>query len=372
MFKLLIVYVVRLILKVFYVFPIKQNRIVFMAYHGKSFSCNPKYIYEYMACRYGDNFEYVWVLNKKQAEDKMIMVTNKSFKFFYYLLTAKVIVSNNGLGSYIPKRQKQFFINTWHGGGAYKRINVETGRVQDIITKIFSAQTDIHLSSSKKFTEVMSTSSQIEKSKFMECGMPRNDLLFGDTQYIECKVRKFYGLEAKKKIALYAPTYRGKMSKEYFENHLNIQMCLEALHKRFGGEWVFAFRSHYFIDKTLKFKECIDMSAYTDMQELLCAADVLITDYSSTIWDYSLTFKAGFLFVPDIEEYAIERSFYTNPETWAFPLARSNEELTELIRHFDDKKNRDKIIKHQDFLGNFELGRASQIVGDFIYDYCMN
>ena len=103
------------------------------------------------------------------------------------------------------------------------------------------------------------------------------------------------------------------------------------------------------------------------MQELLYACDVFITDYSSTIWDFSLTYKPGFLFVPDLDEYRKERSFYTDPGTWAFPLARNNDELCERIEQYNDESNRMKIDAHHKLLGNKETGHARELIAEKIY-----
>ena len=118
-------------------------------------------------------------------------------------------------------------------------------------------------------------------------------------------------------------------------------------------------RKHHFV-KSIHIEGCIDASDYPDMQELLYAADSFITDYSSTIWDYSLTYKPGFLFVPDLEEYTKDRSFYTDPETWAFPLARTNEELADLIRTYDAEESRKKIDRHHEHLKIKETGKATK------------
>lgn len=351
--------IVRSLLKILYVFPVKRNRIIFIAFHGKAFTCNPKYIYEELVKEYGEKYEYIWVLNDKKKEDEhMRVVKNKSLGFFFYVLTSKVIVSNNGLGTYIPKRKNQMFINTWHGGGAYKRVDIAD---KDAV-KIFSEQTDVFLSSCSKFTEVMSETLQIPKIKFLECGMPRNDLFFSTHKSIKEKVRQCYSLKSDEKLVLYAPTFRGNINAGYFENELNIEKCLDALEKRFGGKWRFAFRSHYFVNGNNAKENYIDMTNYDDMQELLYTADFFITDYSSTIWDYSLMNKPGCLFVPDIEEYAKDRNFYTDPDTWAFSLAKTNLELEKIILNYNINKGLEKIKIHQEILGIKETGRATKIV----------
>lgn len=118
-------------------------------------------------------------------------------------------------------------------------------------------------------------------------------------------------------------------------------------------------RKHHFV-KSIHTEGCIDVSDYPDMQELLYAADSFITGLFVNNLDYSLTYKPGFLFVPDLDEYTKDRSFYTDPETWAFPLARTNEELVELIKTYDTEESRKKIDQHHEHLQIKETGKATE------------
>jgi len=307
----------------------------------------------------------IWVLNSAEAAKAEELkgarvVRHKSIQFFYYLMTSKVVISNNGVGSFYPKRKNQIVVNTWHGGGAYKRVGIETGKTEKKIALLISKQTDIFVSSSKMFTDVMTGSAMVPKTRFLSVGMPRNDIFFHDYSDIAIKVRQYYGISSDTKIILYAPTYRGDMHKEYFKNQMDIINIQKTIEERFGGTWVFAIRMHYFLSAQLNVDNAIDMSEYQDMQELLCAADVFITDYSSTIWDYSFLRKPGFLFVPDLKEYEKERTFYTEPRTWPFELATSNSDMVDIIKNFDQGEMLQKINKHHQIFGNYENGDASK------------
>ena len=90
------------------------------------------------------------------------------------------------------------------------------------------------------------------------------------------------------------------------------------------------------------------------MQELLYITDILITDYSSSMWDFSLTERPVFLFAPDIDSYDVERGFYTNPYSWPFSIAKSNKMLLDQIRTFDLSEYKNKVHKHQQDLGSYE------------------
>ena len=371
--KLIIIYVCRVFLRLFWFIPIKKTRIYFSADRGTGIRCNPFYIFRYMQKHYGAKYEYIWEYDGTSKIKDIICVRPRSLKNVYYQLTSKVLISNDGFGSFLPKRKNQLFINTWHGGGAYKKSGIDfitdQHSVDLKINQICGKQTDIFISGCEKFSDVMSVAKMVSRNRFWEIGMPRNDFLIkGTEENISGKVRKYFDIDEEKKIVLFAPTYRGEEKTARFHSEIDVEKCVGALKKRFGGEWVFLMRKHHFV-KTIEYKGCINASEYPNMQELLYATDVFITDYSSTICDYSLTFKPGFLFTPDLKAYECERSFYTLPQTWAFPIALTNEELEKEILDYDIDKAKEKILKHQEALGNKETGNAAELICDKIINY---
>ena len=388
--------IVRGCMKVFYIIPIRNNRIIFNSQKGTQFACSPRYIYEYLNEKFGGQLQYVWCLQNPpvtlKKNNRVKCVPYNSLAYFYYQMTSKVIVANIPSPCYVPRRKKQFMIDTWHGGGAYKRIGMSVPKQESLSKspkKVISASdtsdnakwemykayynaldTNLFLSSSKKFTDVMYNSQMLPKEAYWEIGMPRNDVFFGDYSSISEKAKKKLGIESRKKVILFAPTYRGNVKHQQYKMNLNIQMCLDAAKERWGGEWVFVFRMHIHsdsLDKDRIPENAVNASKYDEMQELLCMADVLITDYSSSQWDFALTKKPGFLFTPDLDYYTNEdRGFYTPIDDWAFPYAKTNEELVSLIRDFDEKKNFQKVQRHLDLLGSCENGHATEKVCDII------
>ncbi|MCM1160423.1 MAG: CDP-glycerol glycerophosphotransferase family protein [Roseburia sp.] len=375
---------IRMLLSIFWLFPIVKKRVVFVCHYGKAYACNPKYVYEALRETYGEKLQYIWVLNKRHEEldGQAIQVKNKSLAFFYYMLTARVIVGNNALGSYLPKRKSQCFINTWHGGGAYKRVHfdVAASNADRKIYEIFAKQTDCHLSSSKMFTDCMAGSTKVPKERFMEIGMPRNDCLIqsyralqgGEKEAQEAKrlslLKKLQIPESlwKNRFVLYAPTFRGDANHGHFENSMDVKAVLQSLQKRFGGEWTMLFRGHYKVPE-MEIEQSIGVTDYEDMQEILLCADVLITDFSSVMWDYMFLQRPGFLYFPDMNGWQQEGAFYTRIEDWPFEAAASNEELCEKISGYDEKKAMNKIENHKEALGNVEDGQACEKLVAYIY-----
>ena len=162
-------------------------------------------------------------------------------------------------------------------------------------------------------------------------------------------------------VALYAPTYRGKRA---FRNYTNIdfpyQDFLSILRNRFGKKSVILKRAHPGgrIPATA-ISGVLDVTDYPDMQELLCAADLLITDYSSSIWDFALLGRPCLLYMPDLEEYIAERGLYTLPEEWPGIICKDEKELLDTAASFDMEECRQRALRHLEMLGSYEKGTAT-------------
>lgn len=371
------IYVTRAALKILYLFPVDKKKIFFSSYEGMQFSCNPKYLYEYLREKQGSKLKYVYEYNRAELPEALkkdvAVVTHNSPRYFLEVMTSGVIVTNSGITAKIPLRKSQFHLNTWHGGGAYKKVGMDIASEMNgsgnLFIKISQAQTSAFLSSSRRFTEVMESAAGLMPEKFLPFGMPRNDMLLQGGNEKKCSlIRQKYGFSPEERLVLYAPTYRGKAGYRdaSCENHLDGQMVLEALKKRFGGRWRLLYRGHYFQHTFAVKEDQTDVSDYPDMQELLALADVLITDYSSSIWDFSFTKKPGFLFVPDLESYKNERTFYTPVEQWPYKAAVTNEELCQIILDYDEAVQRERCRKHHEALGNYEKGTATEQTAELL------
>lgn len=346
----------------FKLFPIKQNRILFSAYEGREFSCNPRAMYEYLKTL-DEKLEFVWCINDfSKIEDNVVKVRRRSLKYWYYAQTSKYLFKNWGFDSSL-KRKGTVWIDTWHGGGAFKRINWKMNmNAWFEKSKHKSADvTDIYVSSSKKFTEIQSKDDFVSEKKFVPTGMPRNDVLFNPekVKMMSERARKFFNLNEDDFVVLYAPTYRGlEDTKEY-----DLDFDFASAHKRFeelsGKNVKFLFRAHRSMlhQNAVNKDFIIDATNYPDMQDLLCAADFLITDYSSSMWDYSLLKKPAALFMPDLKKYQSERGFYTPIETWPYRFYETNEDF---VKNITLQADVEKIENYQKLLGSYETGHACE------------
>lgn len=284
----------------------------------------------------------------------------------------------------MPLRSSQFVIDTWHGGGAYKQLGIHCYEDTPVFRKdlhLSAEQYDLFLSTNRRFTEVISEAFCIPEEVFWEIGMPRNDLLADynseEAQQKRAAVREELGLDHEDRLVLFAPTYR-KVDDNYFKESISIpygiapaRVC-NALRERFGGNWVFGYRMHPCVVNQDGFHAdgSINLSNYEDMQDLLLAADVMVNDFSSSMWDFMLTGKPSFLFAVDLDHYIETTKVYTPVSEWPFPSARDNDALECNILTFDGEAYRAKVTSHYNDLGGCETGCATEKIGKKILEIC--
>lgn len=354
-------------------FKIKNNRILLNSFNGKQYSCNPKYIAEYLLKNNKKKYEIIYVINNNLIEvpKKVIKIKFFSFKHFYYYFSSKILISNIGAKTIFKKRKNQFRIETWHGGGAYKKTDLAIDNSSYRIYKEIIVGNDVnfYISSCKKFTQIMSEVQKVKKSKFIEYGMPRNDIFFDKIQkkIANRKIREKYCLKNFCKVILYAPTWRDDGRSLEVKDIYEVVRYLNKISKE---KHILLCRAHHSGKLVNKFNEenIINVTDYPDMQELLCAADILITDYSSCMWDFSLMYKPCFIYATDIDQYKQERDFYTPMSEWPFPIATNTDELINNILNFNQKEYVQKVKQHHKDLGSFEDGHACERVCKLIED----
>ena len=371
--KIILFYFLRESLSLISLFlKIKDNRILFTSFNGKQYSCNPKYITEYLLKRNENKYEIIWVLNNKTSLFNSSIKTVKymSIEYVYYYFTSKMIITNMGFKSIFKKPKHQYRIETWHGGGAYKKADLDIfcNEFIKFRYKTVGKELDYYISSCKAFTKVVSNAQAISENKFLNFGMPRNDIFFYKENVEKANeiVRKKYNLNNDECIILYAPTWRDD-SREII-NEISELKVLDAFKKMTNKKLKLLIRAHYHTKHYVLDNNCIDVTAYPDMQELLCAADILITDYSSCMWDFSLMYKPCFIYATDIDQYKQDRDFYTPMSEWPFPIATNTDELINNIVNFNEEEYIEKVKKHHQALGSYEDGHACERVCKLIED----
>lgn len=346
----------------FRLFPIRRRRVLLQTFQGE-YCCNPKYVTEALAgC---DGVELVWALSGEadagEVPAGVKIVRKNSLRHCLAAATAKVWLEN-GLNlvrsPYIRKRRGQVYFQPLHGSLGLKRQGLAGADVRAKADSI----TDYCISNSAFEDEVYRTS-YWPTTEILRYGHPRNDVFFKSTDdkaRITRRVRKALGVPENARLALYAPTFRSDGDVSCLD--LDPVMLRSALERRFGGDWMVLFRLHKrdAARHGAPPGSWVDASGIPDMQELMVACDVGITDYSSWICDYVLGDGYGFIYATDVEKYAENPGFYYPLETTPFPVARSNGELAAAIAGFDPVKYlqaKKEFIKSK---GCVDDGHASQ------------
>ena len=344
--KYMIIKIIICLLKFFWIIPIKKNRILFFSFGGKQYSDNPKYICENLDIL-AKKQEIIWAFKENSLYYKSIKkyktVKYLSLKFFFFFITSKIIITNDFVPSFLPVRKKQVLLNTWHGGSPLKTVGLmqeDTSYYDKLFFKIHNKKYSAFLSSSKFMTEDVFKKSLAYSGEILEFGMPRNAILLSEHEQVIKQVYDELNFSKNKEvgIVLYAPTFRGTTSDTSFlpeAEQFSINNILTTLNKKFDKKFIFLFRAHHTMKVNIDSKYCINVTDYPDMQELLCASDILITDYSSCMGDMALTKKPIFLYTPDLDDYIKDRGFYWDIHSLPFPISKTEEEFLKNIKDFN-------------------------------------
>lgn len=360
--------------------PIENNKIIFRTFNG-GYNCNPKYIAEEII-KQNLPYKLVWVVNKNILNfiddfprDRIKLVMSGTAEEVRETSTAKIIIDNERRINYIKrgifKKDEQIYIQTFHGSLGIKKTGIDRNDVSKSalrLCKIDSEQID-YLVSNSAYTTNFFKSMFWNNGAVIECGHPRNDIFFKNNNEIRKKVYKYFNLPENKKIMMYAPTLRE--DRDFSCYSLDLEKTIQAITSKFGGDWVVITRLHpLLINRRDDFipvgSNIIDGTQYSDMQELLASVDLLITDYSSSIYDFVLSYKPGFIFATDIKKYDNDRGLYYPLTSTPFPVATNNEEMVKNIQNFNYDKYKSDVTEFLKGKGVVESGKASEKIVELI------
>ena len=327
--------------------PINNKRIMFESFSGDFYSDSPKYIYEYLYKHYGDEFEYVWVINDKKTEIPGNPITTKRFSLKYHKLmaTSKYWVVNTRQAGRLVKRPQQVLLSTWHGT-PLKKLGFDMGNIyiQNPRTKESyihdSSAWDYFISPNRFSTEIFRRAFAYE-GEILETGYPRNDILFNADESKINQIKEKLNLPDDKKVILYAPTWRDDDSYDIGKVKFKLKLDLEKLEKAISDEYIVLVRNHYLItdsdvDDYKHF--AVDVSHYDDIAELYLITDVLITDYSSVFFDFANLRRPMLFYMYDLERYEEElRGFYIDIYNEVpGPILRTTEDVIDALNDLDN------------------------------------
>lgn len=340
------------VFKLFSIFPLKAKRVVFADYRFTDMPDNIAAVYEALKEMGYDLKAFFKPANVKAVTNpKMIIMF---FRFTRQFAVSKyIIVTDYFPPLYLSRpRRGQKIIQLWHGAGAFKKWGYsaaenEWGNSREEMEKYPIHWNYTHvIVSSPEVVPHYADAFRIDPSRIFAYGFPRSDVFF-QAEFLKAskeKLEKLIPQSKGKRIMLYAPTFRGNTLHEaYNENILDISM----LKKAFADEYFLVTKYHPLSrpnpipDGDTEFAQ--DISKSMDINEALCCAEIVITDYSSLIFEYSLLVRPMVFYAYDLESYIDQRNFYYKYEDFVpGPIAKDNKSLVEAIKSqailFDKEK----------------------------------
>ena len=352
---------------------IDHNKVVFDSFRGRSYSDNPRVISERLHERRPET-DIVWLIKrncyarvKPSIPDYVRCVDHHSRRSWLEIGTARVWVDNFTNDSELrgfPK-DKQFYVQTWHGDRPIKKICydafAEGYRLEEECSRVVTGS---------DFGMRMYRTAFRYQGEYLNVGAPRNDILVRNDPSDVRRVRSKLGVPDGVKLLLYAPTYREDMGIVGKQAQMDLVRVLDIL-ERGGEKWQCLYRAHYFsegIALEAVNGRLVDMTAYDDMSELLLVSDMLLTDYSSCATDYCLLDRPVFMYMADYDEYLASRPLYYDPHDTPMLIAHSQEELEKLILETDAAAAARNCAALRQWYGMNETGRATDAVCDYIID----
>ncbi|MBR4447709.1 CDP-glycerol glycerophosphotransferase family protein [Methanobrevibacter sp.] len=347
-----------LIFKLFNHNDVEKNRVSFIIDSRESFKGNLDYIKKEFEKRGDFKFHFFY-------KDKL------SFNSFKKLSSSKYIFLNDNFFplAFMDFKDENTIVQLWHAPGASKKfggsVDLES---REILSKI-SDNTDYLIVTSKNIIEYYSEAFQMSNDKIKPLGLPRMDYYFEnhDLDKLKQDFCQKVNIPPDKKIILYAPTFRDE---EKYNNVFDF-LDLEKFNQELGSEYVLALRLHpkiknFYKEDISSNSRYVDVSDFESEQELMLISDILITDYSSIMIEYSVLNKPTVFFTYDLDYYlANERGFYYDFKTTVpGPIVYTSDELIDVIKdgRFDKGKISDFVKTQFDEID----GHSSERIVDYL------
>ena len=310
---------------------IDDRLIIFSSFNGKTYSDNPRYLFEYMRDdeEFAD-YHFVWAFKKQKEISGTKSVKLNSLRYYYLLTKAKYWVFNDKMHTYYYKKSEQIYLQTWHGtplkrlghdifdnGNTYYRSRLSYKKMLESYDQD-SWRWDFLISPNVFASQAFVSAFKIREEKVLEVGYPRVDYLVNSRFDVNIDLIKArYGLPTNKKIILYAPTWRDN-SFDVKGYKFQLIVDFHKWKKILSQNTIILFKPHYLISNVYQVPEDLTdfvylMEANADINDAYLMSDSLITDYSSVFFDYANLNRPIYFYMYDFEEYEQElRGFYLN------------------------------------------------------------
>ena len=317
------------------------------------------------------NNRLIWCFNspEKYGIPDQFKIKADTLLYFIKTLQARVWITNSAMERGLHYTGKNtFYFNTWHGT-PIKKMGSDQSNLPSDSSKTYKWKIGCMTAQSDYEAGIFSRVFNIPRERFMLCGLPRNDILANYTPELRANIREILNLQAGKKVIIYMPTFR-----EYDRN--NSMQCvlvppidLTKWERKLGSNYIFLFRAHYEVAKAMDILENAFVRNVTDypvLNHLMIASDLLISDYSSTFFDYSIMNKPMLHFTYDYDEYAEKRGMYFDIRE-SIHGANNEDDLIQQIIDLDyDVETKLLEVFRNQYVNYY--GNAAQLSLDRIYE----
>lgn len=309
---------------------VDDKQIMFMAYSGRQFSDSPREAFELLQAdpAYAD-FKFVWAFNDPKAVDHSGItkkVSANSVTYFYHLLRSKYWVSNASIERLTPfKHPKNVYIQFWHGI-PMKHLGVDEKSISPLVKRWYQNADFDYLFTygqydTERFKRIFPAAQRYnEVGQLRKHALEKLRLTFDRKQSLEQ-----LHLNPNKPTLLYAPTFR-----EYTSDNQNLAYLGRGALSELAVTYNVIYRGHYFMEHGDKIPGVV-VANDMDLNALFLMSDVLVTDYSSLLFDYAAELKPIYLYEADLAEYQEKRGLYISGEELSLPVAHSEAELLNML-----------------------------------------
>lgn len=365
---------------------VDKRIILFESNLGRNYSGNPRFIYEELVARGLDKVYQCYFI----LEDTGITLPGNARKvrrislpYFYLFSKAGIWVSDTRMPTYLRKRKAAVYIQTWHGT-PLKKLALDLEQMtmagekdlEDYKKKFLknSRTWDYLISQNSYSTHIFRRAFGFEK-EILEIGYPRNDILINrnNPQSIN-EIKGKLGLPADKKFILYAPTWRDNEHHGHLSYKFSSKIDYDYLKQKLEKDYIIIIKAHYLVGEHLDISRyenfLYQFDASYDIAELYLISDLLVTDYSSVMFDFSLLKRPMLFYTYDLEQYKDKlRGFYFDfMEEAPGPIVLTNEQLADEILNYDFGRYQVKYNRFSEKYNHADHGDASKKVADLIME----
>ncbi|MDO4554128.1 MAG: CDP-glycerol glycerophosphotransferase family protein [Lachnospiraceae bacterium] len=365
--------------------PVEKKVILFESNLGRNYTGNPRAIYEEMI-RHGLDKDYqcIWFFENPGTKIPGAgkVVKRARLQYLYYMAVGQIWVFDCRQPEFLIKRKETAYIQTWHGT-PLKKLALDMEQIDSVVSSSVedyhnafrknTASWDYLLSQNHFSTETFKRCFDFEGKPVLEIGYPRNDVLFRKNKPEAIKkIKKRYGIPLDKKVILYAPTWRDNEFYEQGRYKFVSPLDFDLAKKELSGEYVFLVKYHYLVADQIDWSDyegfVYSFDEKADISELYLTADLLITDYSSVMFDYSILKRPMLFFAYDLENYKDNlRGFYFDfLEEAPGPISKDTRTLIADIKNYRQEEWTAKYEAFSEKYNHADDGRASEKVMNLI------